>query len=210
MDEKSRSGRKARGLSHHHAQPSAATQRIQRARCNRRSWRRSRRPRPSGTMPRPASDWHRAGVLVGPGSERTNQCRGRDHRSGSGESSSIIIHWSASFARCRSRWSVPSMAPRRRVVQHQLAGDIVLVRRSASVLQPFRGSASFPTAAGLGCCRDWSASRARGIGAAGRAVAGGKGGGMGPDLEGGGRRRPHARSRKALRFFRRRRPRAWA
>ncbi len=38
-------------------------------------------------------------------------------------------------------------------------------------------------------------------GAVGGAVAGGKGGAMGPDLEGGRRRRPDGRSRKALRSF---------
>ena len=124
---------KARGLSRHHAQPPAAAQRLQRADAA-GAGRGGRRGRAGRDLPRAAAHRHRARILVRPGPERADRRRGRSRRCRARRWRNITIRWSASSARCPSRWSAPSTAPRpASSCNIALACDIVLAARSATL-----------------------------------------------------------------------------
>ena len=84
-----------------------------------------------------------------------------------------------------------------------LGCDIVLAARSASFLQPFARLGIIPDAGGTWLLpRLVGQARARGLALLAEPISAETGGAMGPDLEGGRRRRADERSGKAVRAFR--------
>ena len=141
-------------------------------------------------------------VLLRPGPERADQCRGRSDRAGRGAGAVL-----QSAGPQTSRAALPGGLRRqrhrgRRLLQHRARlrhraggalGDVPSAVREAGHRSRWRRHLAVAAAG-----RPGAGARA---GAAGRAAVGGKGGAMGPDLEGGRRRKPDGGSRKALRAF---------
>ena len=141
---------------------------------------------------------------------RTSTTGCRDGRRDAGarraRSKPTTIRWCASCARCPFRSSPPSTAspPAPAPISRSPATSCWRRARRASS-RPSPRSASCPIPAAPGSCRgSIGPARARGAGAHRRAAARGEGGGLGPDLEGGRRRRADGRSAQALRPLRRR------
>ena len=180
---KSRSGGKARGLSRHHAQPSAASERLQHGDAA-GARRRSRGGGGGRKLPRLASDRYRTRLLVRPGSERADQCRGRSD--GAGGSARAVLQSSGPQA---SRASLPGRLRRQRRRGRSLMQYRACLRHCA-------GSAFCELPAAVRAARHhsrrrrhlavaatgWAGTGAR-VDAAGRTAAGGESGGMGLDLE---------------------------